>query len=78
MTMAICGLLAEFFGWPSIFYTFGSSALLWCVIWFYCVRENPSVDQSISPEELNYIVNSIGPIQRVKVIRTKLTNLVKF
>lgn len=55
------GLLADTYGWPSIFYVFGIVALLWSVLWFVTVSETPGEDKWISEEEVNYITCSLGP-----------------
>lgn len=33
-------------GWPSVFYFYGTFILIWCVPWFLCVKESPSVNTS--------------------------------
>jgi len=60
ISMAVCGLLAENFGWASIFYVSGTFAVLWCIVWFLFVSECPHTDSYISPEELDYISNCLG------------------
>ncbi|CAH0769333.1 unnamed protein product [Bemisia tabaci] len=60
IVMPLSGFLSEYFDWPSIFYTFGIAALIWCLIWFAWVFETPSEDLFISDLELNYIQDSIG------------------
>jgi len=61
ISMGVCGLLAQHFGWASIFYVSGTFAVLWCIIWFILVRESPHEDRYISKEELDYISDSLGP-----------------
>lgn len=47
-------------GWPSIFYVFGSVAILWFLLWCYIVYESPAQHPSITNQELEYIQGTIG------------------
>ncbi|XP_052806068.1 vesicular glutamate transporter 1-like [Mya arenaria] len=47
-------------GWPSIFYVFGSIAVLWFFMWCYLVAESPAKHPTISNAELEYIQGNIG------------------
>lgn len=47
-------------GWPSIFYVFGSLAVVWFLLWIYLVAESPAKHSSISNKELEYIQGNIG------------------
>lgn len=47
-------------GWPSIFYVWGSVAILWFVAWSLIAKEAPVEHKSISQEELEYIHQNIG------------------
>uniref|UniRef100_A0A915PEA0 Major facilitator superfamily (MFS) profile domain-containing protein n=1 Tax=Setaria digitata TaxID=48799 RepID=A0A915PEA0_9BILA len=63
--MPLSGLLCKYGfagGWPSIFYVLGVVGILWCVLWFYTVADQPSRSRRISKKELNYIENSLGDI----------------
>ncbi|KAF6211448.1 hypothetical protein GE061_011960 [Apolygus lucorum] len=65
--LPLCGALAERLGWPSIFYVFGLMGLLWTAVWMYIVRDSPSDDTKISEQEKEYIEDSLGPANRVKL-----------
>lgn len=54
----LSGVLAETFGWSSIFYVFGIFGILWCLVWALIVRKSPADDKFISEEERNYIINN--------------------
>lgn len=56
------GLLANAFGWPSIFYVFGSFGLLWTLLWCYYVSSGPELDRTISQLELAYITQSLRDV----------------
>ncbi|XP_046326802.2 sialin-like [Haliotis rufescens] len=63
LTFIISGYLcAEGFdnGWGSIFYVVGAANLLWMIVWFVFVADSPSAHSSITDEERDYIVKSIG------------------
>uniref|UniRef100_A0A1B6DA23 Sialin n=1 Tax=Clastoptera arizonana TaxID=38151 RepID=A0A1B6DA23_9HEMI len=61
IALPLSGILTDTLGWSSIFYVFGTVALIWCGIWFYIVAETPSSDKSISVAEKEYIEDTIGP-----------------
>nr|CAB3266122.1 sialin [Phallusia mammillata] len=48
-------------GWPSVFYIFGTLALVWCIVWFLLAANTPAEHPRISKKELEYIQNSIEP-----------------
>ena len=39
-------------GWPSIFYVFGLSGILWFPLWIYAAHESPAVHPYITQEEV--------------------------
>jgi len=67
LTMALCGVITEQFGWPWIFYFFGGASFLWCFIWFRLISEDPSLDKTISPEELKYLTDNIQRVETPKL-----------
>lgn len=54
------GLLADSYGWRSIFYVTGAMGLVWCLFWFVLVFDSPQSHPWISQEEEEYIVESIS------------------
>nr|CAG4645485.1 EOG090X04X8 [Lynceus sp. MCZ IZ 141354] len=69
ISMVACGVLAENYGWPSIFYVFGGIAIVWCIAWIILIKDSPQEDPYVSQEELDYIVTSIGsgrPVTHLK------------
>ncbi|GFG28742.1 hypothetical protein Cfor_02989 [Coptotermes formosanus] len=60
VSLPASGYLAEQFGWPYVFYVFGSVGLIWFAIWWSVVKDGPEEDARISPEELKYIQDSLG------------------
>ncbi|XP_069671569.1 vesicular glutamate transporter 2-like isoform X2 [Periplaneta americana] len=61
ISLPLSGMLAQYVGWPYIFYLFGVLALIWCLLWWYIVAETPQGDRRITDAELEYIRSSIGP-----------------
>ncbi|KAK2578284.1 hypothetical protein KPH14_007649 [Odynerus spinipes] len=60
VALPICGVLAASkIGWPSIFYIFGATAVLWAIGFFFFGSDTPSTHPSISEEERKYIENSL-------------------
>ncbi|CAH1107273.1 unnamed protein product [Psylliodes chrysocephalus] len=61
ISMPLSGLLSECrYGWPSIFYVFGSVGTVWCVFFLLIVREDPESDLKIKVEERLYIQKELG------------------
>ncbi|CAB3400281.1 unnamed protein product [Caenorhabditis bovis] len=52
IAMPVSAYLGENFGWPMIFWFFGFVGVIWCVIWFKCVYDQPAEDPKISTGEL--------------------------
>ena len=46
-------------GWPSIFYVFGLSGILWFPLWIYAAHESPAVHPYITQEEVLLINRGI-------------------
>ena len=48
LTLSLSGILAEKWGWESIFYVFGSLSMIISLLWMFCVHESPSHHPRIS------------------------------
>ncbi|XP_051167950.1 vesicular glutamate transporter 2.2 [Leptopilina boulardi] len=66
--MPVCGIMAERFGWESIFYVFGGIGMIWFVCWWIIVKDRPEDDPFISQGELTYIKLSLGNVERRKIV----------
>jgi len=66
VTMGVSGVVAEHLGWAWIFYIFGCTTILWWLIWFNEISEEPSKDKKISQEELEYLTGTIDSVHRAK------------
>lgn len=53
------GWLAANNGWESIFYVFGAAAVVWSIIWFIVVKDDPSKDKWMSKSEKKFILESL-------------------
>ncbi|XP_066582739.1 sialin [Prorops nasuta] len=65
--MPVAGLMAERFGWSSIFYVFGAAGLVWFVVWWIVVKDHPEDDPYISTAELSYIRGTLGSTSHEKI-----------
>ncbi|XP_030762123.1 putative inorganic phosphate cotransporter [Sitophilus oryzae] len=55
------GVIAgSWYGWPMIFYLYGSLGLIWTVLYSFLAYNTPLEHPSISTEEKEYIRNSLG------------------
>jgi MFS transporter, ACS family, solute carrier family 17 (sodium-dependent inorganic phosphate cotransporter), other len=59
ISMSLSGILAQVFGWESVFYVYGVVGCIWYVLWLAIVRASPDHDRFISDEEKQYIKASL-------------------
>lgn len=59
-SMLLAGILAENFGWESVFYVMGCASALWIFLWLWLIQDSPSKQPLISQEERNFINTSLG------------------
>lgn len=58
--LAASGVIASsWLGWPGIYYISGGFGLVWALFWFFFGASTPSQYKAISPEEREFIENSI-------------------
>ncbi|EDO31704.1 predicted protein [Nematostella vectensis] len=63
VAIPLTGLLSKYGfdgGWPSVFYCFGTSGIIWYCCWELVVHESPATHPTISKEERELIENSIA------------------
>jgi len=71
--LAFSPALIESFGWPSVFYIFGSLGTVWFAFWMLKAASNPSTDKVISKPEAAYIAeNTADPAPADKIPWGKL------
>lgn len=66
IAMSTCGILAQEYGWESLFYVFGGIGCFWYVFWAWLIRESPEKDSRISEEEKRYIMASLQHTKNAK------------
>ncbi len=60
LALLITGWMITRFGWPMAFYSYGALGFVWALFWFWLVRDHPSEDPRISPEERELITSQLG------------------
>lgn len=62
-------MLAEYGGWPLVFYFFGACTVVWFIPWLLLAYNSPHDHPRISPEEKMYIISELdAPHNKVLVI----------
>ncbi|KAG2279092.1 hypothetical protein Bca4012_040597 [Brassica carinata] len=65
-------MLIQKFGWPSVFYSFGSLGSIWFLLWLKYAYSSPKDDPELSEEEKKIILGGSKPREPVTVIPWKL------
>ncbi|XP_005889657.1 vesicular glutamate transporter 3 isoform X2 [Bos mutus] len=60
IAMPLAGVLVQYIGWASVFYTYGILGIIWYMFWLLQAYECPAAHPTISQEERTYIETSIG------------------
>ncbi|KAF9598811.1 hypothetical protein IFM89_031479 [Coptis chinensis] len=70
--LAFSPFLIHKFGWPSVFYSFGSLGTVWFAIWLSKAHSSPLEDPQLSSDEKKLIVGGNDAMEPVKEIPWKL------
>ncbi|CAM8935584.1 unnamed protein product [Rhodiola kirilowii] len=70
--LAFSPILIHKFGWPSVFYSFGSLGSIWFAIWLSKAHSSPNDDPELSAEEKKHILGGSVSKEPVAVIPWKL------
>ncbi|KAK4342538.1 hypothetical protein RND71_038354 [Anisodus tanguticus] len=70
--LAFSPLLIHKFGWPSVFFSFGSLGTVWFALWLSKAYSSPLDDPELQPEEKKLILSSCVSKEPVKSIPWKL------
>uniref|UniRef100_A0A1J3D5C4 Putative anion transporter 2, chloroplastic n=1 Tax=Noccaea caerulescens TaxID=107243 RepID=A0A1J3D5C4_NOCCA len=70
--LAFSPMLITKFGWPSVFYSFGSLGSIWFMLWLKYAYSSPKDDPELSEEEKKVILGGSKPREPVTVIPWKL------
>ncbi|XP_068633480.1 putative inorganic phosphate cotransporter [Battus philenor] len=68
--LMVSGYIAEYWGWPAIFYTNGALGAIWTVAYVFLGADSPQTSRMISNEERLYVQTSLGQIGEQKKLRT--------
>ncbi|XP_075977973.1 putative inorganic phosphate cotransporter [Anticarsia gemmatalis] len=69
------GFIADYLGWPAIFYVNGILGSVWNVAYMFLGADSPQTSRMISEEERLYIQTSLGHIGGHKKLRTPWKSL---
>ncbi|XP_021279967.1 ascorbate transporter, chloroplastic [Herrania umbratica] len=70
--LAFSPILIHKFGWPSVFYSFGSLGSIWFALWLRKAYSSPNEDPELSKEEKKLIMGGSISKEPVKVIPWRL------
>ncbi|XP_012489964.1 ascorbate transporter, chloroplastic [Gossypium raimondii] len=70
--LAFSPILIHKFGWPSVFYSFGSLGSIWFALWLRKAYSSPEEDPELSKEEKKLIMGGSISKEPVKVIPWRL------
>ncbi|KAK9757925.1 hypothetical protein RND81_01G195300 [Saponaria officinalis] len=70
--LAFSPVLIHKFGWPSVFYSFGSLGSIWIALWLAKARSSPAEDPDLSTQERRFISEGSISKEPVTVIPWKL------
>ncbi|KAF3787898.1 putative anion transporter 4 [Nymphaea thermarum] len=70
--LAVSPALINKFGWPSVFYSFGSLGSIWFALWVNKAHSSPSEDPQLRPQEKRLILGSNVAKEPVSSIPWKL------
>ncbi|XVF80087.1 hypothetical protein PTKIN_Ptkin15bG0042100 [Pterospermum kingtungense] len=70
--LAFSPILIHKFGWPSVFYSFGSLGSIWFALWLRKAYSSPKEDPELSEEEQKLIMGGSTSKEPVKVIPWRL------
>ncbi|XP_021523306.1 sodium-dependent phosphate transport protein 3 isoform X3 [Aotus nancymaae] len=57
--LCVGGLISQVLGWPFIFYIFGSTGCICCLLWFTVIYDDPLQHPCISVREKEHIMSSL-------------------
>ncbi|CAH2096621.1 unnamed protein product [Euphydryas editha] len=60
LQLIAAGFIANYWGWPAIFYTTGTLGVIWTVVYVFLGADSPRNSKMIGDVERNYIESSLG------------------
>ncbi|KAJ0176882.1 hypothetical protein K1T71_008061 [Dendrolimus kikuchii] len=70
LQLVVSGFIAEYWGWPAIFYVNGALGAIWTAAYIFLGSDSPQNSRMISKDERFYIQNSLGQIGEQKKLKT--------
>ncbi|CAG9786479.1 unnamed protein product [Diatraea saccharalis] len=70
LQLLVSGYIAQYWGWPAIFYVNGTLGILWTVFYIFIGSASPKTSGIISEEEKVYIETSLGHVGVQKKMKT--------
>lgn len=67
LQLMVSGFIADYWGWPAIFYINGALGAVWVVIYVFLGSDSPQKSKMIGNVERLYIQTSLGQIGGQKV-----------
>lgn len=67
VSLPLCGALAQYAGWHSVFYVTGGVALIWCVFWSRMVSESPMGDAAMSKAERDFLAKTVPAARSARI-----------
>nr|CAD7413100.1 unnamed protein product [Timema poppensis] len=62
ISLPLGGVIIEDLGWPAFFLLSGGLAIVWCLAWWYLIRDTPNQHPRITKKERDYINSSIAGV----------------
>ncbi|XP_047107686.1 vesicular glutamate transporter 2-like [Schistocerca piceifrons] len=69
VSLPVSGVIASNLGWEAVFYICGAIAVLWYVVWFMCIAEDPLEDKRITSQELEFIQSCLGEDRKTENVQ---------
>ncbi|XP_059058450.1 putative inorganic phosphate cotransporter [Achroia grisella] len=75
LELSAAGFIAEYWGWPAIFYVIGTLGVIWTTIYIFIGASSPQESRLISDTERKYIEHSLGHVVGQKKLSTPWKSL---
>ncbi|XP_055386285.1 sialin [Condylostylus longicornis] len=59
-SILLAGVLADQWGWESVFYVMGGLSSIWMLLWAFLIKDHPNQQRFMSQEEREYILAGLG------------------
>ncbi|XP_068137593.1 sialin [Hyperolius riggenbachi] len=59
VSLPVSGIICYYLDWVYVFYIFGTLGVLWFILWYVLVSDNPQTHRTISDTEKEYILSTL-------------------